>query len=78
MYNILLNSESEYQRGLSVEESDTTGGFAIVINGHSLVHALHPQMEKLFLEVSSQCEYSNIFYFVKLVCSSSLCVILHS
>ncbi|XP_069679898.1 phospholipid-transporting ATPase ID isoform X1 [Periplaneta americana] len=50
------HSESEYQRGLSIEESDTSGGFAIVINGHSLVHALHPQMEKLFLEVSSQCK----------------------
>jgi hypothetical protein len=58
-------SESEYQRGLSIEESDSTGGFAIVINGHSLVHALHPQMEKLFLEVSSQCEYSNTSYFHK-------------
>jgi phospholipid-translocating ATPase len=59
---ILLNSESEYQRGLSVEESDTTGGFAIVINGHSLVHALHPQLEKLFLEVSSQCEYCSTLF----------------
>lgn len=54
--SIVTFSESEYQRGLSVEESDTAGGFAIVINGHSLVHALHPQMEKLFLEVSSQCK----------------------
>jgi hypothetical protein len=57
-----IYSESEYQHGLSVEESDATGGFAIVINGHSLVHALHPQMEKLFLEVSSQCEYSHSWY----------------
>lgn len=31
-------------------------GFAVVINGHSLVHALHPQLEQLFLEVSSQCK----------------------
>jgi hypothetical protein len=77
MDNILLNSESEYQRGLSVEESDTTGGFAIVINGHSLVHALHPQLEKLFLEVSSQCEYSKVFYFDKYLCNSSLCMMLH-
>jgi len=76
VYNILLNSESEYQRGLSVEESDTAGGFAVVINGHSLVHALHPQMEKLFLEVSTQCEYSNIFYFDEHVCNSSLCMML--
>ncbi|PSN42332.1 putative phospholipid-transporting ATPase IM [Blattella germanica] len=54
--SIVTFSESEYQRGLSIEESDTTGGFALVINGHSLVHALHPQMEKLFLEVSSHCK----------------------
>jgi hypothetical protein len=31
--------------------------FAVVINGHSLVHALHPQLEQLFLEVSSQCKW---------------------
>jgi hypothetical protein len=60
-----------------VEESDTAGGFAVVINGHSLVHALHPQMEKLFLEVSTQCEYSNIFYFDEQVYNSSLCMMLH-
>jgi hypothetical protein len=65
-------SESEYQHGLNVEESDTSGGFAIVINGHSLVHALHPQMEKLFLEVSSQCEYSNS-YSDMLFFNKSLC-----
>jgi hypothetical protein len=77
VYDILLNSESEYQRGLSVEESDTAGGFAVVINGHSLVHALHPQMEKLFLEVSTQCEYSKIFYFDEFLCNSSLCMMLY-
>nr|CAD7200129.1 unnamed protein product [Timema douglasi] len=49
--------ESEYQRGCNVEESENVAGFAVVINGHSLVHALHPQLEKLFLEVSCQCEY---------------------
>lgn len=31
-------------------------GFAIIINGHSLVHALHPQLEKLFLDVCTQCK----------------------
>lgn len=34
-------------------------GFAVVINGHSLVHALHPQLDQLFLEVSSQCKFDN-------------------
>ena len=39
-------------------EMEQTACFAIVINGHSLVHALHPQLEKLFLDVSSQCKSS--------------------
>ncbi|XP_072752535.1 phospholipid-transporting ATPase ID isoform X2 [Anoplolepis gracilipes] len=37
-------------------EMENSTGFAVVINGHSLVHALHPQLEQLFLEVSSQCK----------------------
>ncbi|XP_063216373.1 probable phospholipid-transporting ATPase IM isoform X2 [Bacillus rossius redtenbacheri] len=53
--SIVTFSESEYQRGCHAEEAEGGGGFAVVINGHSLVHALHPQMEKLFLEVSCQC-----------------------
>lgn len=47
----------EYLGG--VEEShieESTAGFAIVVNGHSLVHCLHPQMERLFLEVVMQCK----------------------
>jgi phospholipid-translocating ATPase len=32
-----------------------SGGYAIIINGHSLVHALHPQLEQLFLELASNC-----------------------
>nr|CAD7407111.1 unnamed protein product [Timema poppensis] len=54
--SIVTFSESEYQRGCNVEESENVAGFAVVINGHSLVHALHPQLEKLFLEVSCQCK----------------------
>lgn len=34
---------------------DGVAGFAIVVNGHSLVHCLHPQMEKMFLDIISQC-----------------------
>lgn len=37
-------------------------GFAVVINGHSLVHALHPQLDQLFLEVSSQCKFNSSKY----------------
>lgn len=32
------------------------GGYALVISGHSLAHALCPNREELFLEVSSQCK----------------------
>lgn len=35
---------------------DTSGGFALVINGHSLVHALQPAMELLFLDVACRCK----------------------
>lgn len=32
------------------------GGFALVINGHSLIHALDAKMELLFLDVASACK----------------------
>ncbi|XP_013140301.1 PREDICTED: phospholipid-transporting ATPase ID, partial [Papilio polytes] len=35
--------------------NDDTNGFAIVVNGHSLVHCLHPKLEEKFLEVVLQC-----------------------
>ncbi|CAH0724955.1 unnamed protein product, partial [Brenthis ino] len=35
--------------------NDDTNGFAIVVNGHSLVHCLHPQLEEKFLDVVLQC-----------------------
>ncbi|CAG2108054.1 unnamed protein product, partial [Medioppia subpectinata] len=41
---------------IEVNESDAFGGFALVINGHSLVHALQPKMELLFLDVASNCK----------------------
>lgn len=31
-------------------------GFAIVVNGHSLVHCLAVDMEQKFLEIASQCK----------------------
>ena len=36
--------------------ADVSGGFALVVNGHSLVQALTPSMELLFLEVASSCK----------------------
>ncbi|XP_060804659.1 probable phospholipid-transporting ATPase IM isoform X1 [Amyelois transitella] len=35
--------------------NDDSNGFAIVVNGHSLVHCLHPKLEERFLEVVLQC-----------------------
>lgn len=41
---------------IEVNTVDTFGGFALVINGHSLVHALQPKLELLFLDVASSCK----------------------
>ncbi|XP_018359518.1 PREDICTED: phospholipid-transporting ATPase ID isoform X6 [Trachymyrmex cornetzi] len=53
------SSDTEYNPSRDEQdehEMEQSTGFAVVINGHSLVHALHPQLEQLFLEVSSQCK----------------------
>jgi len=31
--------------------------YALVINGHSLVHALHTELEYKFVELCTKCEY---------------------
>ncbi|XP_015185960.1 PREDICTED: phospholipid-transporting ATPase ID isoform X2 [Polistes dominula] len=52
-------SDTEYNPSRDEQdehEMEQAMGFAVVINGHSLVHALHPQLDQLFLEVSSQCK----------------------
>lgn len=62
--NGIYGQEIRYGNRLNVPsnnsiEMDVTegfGGFALVINGHSLVHALQPSMELLFLDVASQCK----------------------
>ncbi|XP_011498734.1 PREDICTED: phospholipid-transporting ATPase ID isoform X3 [Ceratosolen solmsi marchali] len=56
---VTFSSDTEYnpsREEADEHEGDTQAGFAVVINGHSLVHALHPQMEHLFLDVSCQCK----------------------
>ncbi|XP_046141512.1 phospholipid-transporting ATPase ID isoform X5 [Osmia bicornis bicornis] len=53
------SSDTEYNPSRDEQdehEMEQATGFAVVINGHSLVHALHPQLEQLFLDVSSQCK----------------------
>ena len=37
--------------------------FSLVINGHSLVHALAPSLELLFLGVAEHCNCKFHFYF---------------
>ncbi|XP_011054737.1 PREDICTED: phospholipid-transporting ATPase ID isoform X3 [Acromyrmex echinatior] len=56
---VTFSSDTEYNPSRDEQdehEMEQSTGFAVVINGHSLVHALHPQLEQLFLEVSSQCK----------------------
>lgn len=38
------------------DEGDEETQFALVINGHSLVHALHRDLEKCFINVCTQCK----------------------
>ena len=35
--------------------SPAVSGYALVVNGHSLIHALSPSMEQLFLSVAEHC-----------------------
>ncbi|XP_025267738.1 phospholipid-transporting ATPase ID isoform X3 [Camponotus floridanus] len=55
---VTFSSDTEYNPRDEQDEHEMehSTGFAVVINGHSLVHALHPQLEQPFLEVSSQCK----------------------
>ncbi|XP_015185961.1 PREDICTED: probable phospholipid-transporting ATPase IM isoform X3 [Polistes dominula] len=56
---VTFSSDTEYNPSRDEQdehEMEQAMGFAVVINGHSLVHALHPQLDQLFLEVSSQCK----------------------
>ena len=68
----ILNSDADYNPSRDDNDDhdmDQNTGFAVVINGHSLVHALHPQLEQLFLDVSSQCKlkiFISITIYIKL------------
>ncbi|XP_045484155.1 probable phospholipid-transporting ATPase IM isoform X2 [Pieris rapae] len=44
-----------YSADTHEHNNDDSNGFAIVINGHSLVHCLHPKLEEKFLDVVLQC-----------------------
>ena len=46
-------SSTSMASGSHVDGDDDTGdGFGLVINGHSLMHALSPQLEMLFLDIA--------------------------
>lgn len=54
----MFSTELEYRGGAQdplPDIEDQNAGFAIVINGHSLVHCLNHSMEHMFLDVVSQC-----------------------
>lgn len=40
----------------AVFDAEDNTGFAIVINGHSLVHCLEPDLEEKFLDIAAQCK----------------------
>lgn len=52
--NQINNNKNNNGNGQNNDDQPTSG-FAIVVNGHSLVHALQPNMELLFLDVASNC-----------------------
>ncbi|XP_019867395.1 probable phospholipid-transporting ATPase IM isoform X2 [Aethina tumida] len=53
---VTFSTELEYHSPEETTTDETNSDFAIVINGHSLVHCLHPQLERLFLDVVMHCK----------------------
>lgn len=49
------NDEASQTANKGEYDNDLSAEFGIVVNGQSLVHCLHASLEKLFLDVSSQC-----------------------
>ncbi|XP_030246128.1 phospholipid-transporting ATPase ID isoform X2 [Drosophila navojoa] len=47
---------SEGRRTAPSVIADENTGFALVVNGHSLVHCLSPELESKFLDIASQCK----------------------
>ncbi|XP_012548814.1 probable phospholipid-transporting ATPase IM [Bombyx mori] len=59
-HNSLAHSNEYVSGGAHTSEphehaNDDSNGFAIVVNGHSLVHCLHPKLEEKFSEVVLHC-----------------------
>ncbi|XP_037937825.1 phospholipid-transporting ATPase ID-like [Teleopsis dalmanni] len=56
LYDGLEKGSSASAHHLKDDLADDSSGFAIVINGHSLVYCLLPELEEKFLEVALQCK----------------------
>ncbi|XP_061400062.1 probable phospholipid-transporting ATPase IM isoform X2 [Musca vetustissima] len=57
LYDTLEKGGSAARNALREDEIvEENTGFAIVINGHSLVHCLSPELESRFLDIASQCK----------------------
>nr|XP_017109189.2 phospholipid-transporting ATPase ID [Drosophila bipectinata] len=56
-YNDLFGDEKKSEGGGTASIMiDENTGFALVVNGHSLVHCLSPELENKFLDIASQCK----------------------
>ncbi|XP_077516443.1 ATPase phospholipid transporting 8B isoform X2 [Amblyomma americanum] len=54
--SVVRFSDNEEGPAWELSGGESLGGFALIVNGHSLVHALEEDMELLFLEVASRCK----------------------
>ena len=52
---LTLSDASSFHDEANLEKEPNYPTFSLVINGHSLVHALGPQLELLFLGVAEHC-----------------------
>ena len=60
----LSDDASSYNQDLEANDKDSTGypSFSLVISGQSLVHALRPDLELLFLGVAEHCNGTFFFH----------------
>lgn len=49
-------SNITFQTTSIMDNNEDNTGFAIVINGHALVHCLTPELEEKFLDIASNCK----------------------
>lgn len=50
---------SNYSEPEDVQSNkDEDNEYALIINGHSLVHALHTELESKFVDLCTKCKYN--------------------